>query len=90
MTVRATVYLNDPRSLVAGTSAGSKLYELGPKGFLSVSNLVEAIVGPDRESLYNDLEGVQVKFEVVSPTGSLMIYTSSVDNGTGDSILRTE
>ncbi len=90
MEVRATVYLNDPRSLVAGTAAGSKVYKLGPKGFLSVSGLVGAIVGPDRESLYNDLEGVQVRFEVISPTGSLMVYTSSVDNGTGDSILRTE
>jgi Leucine-rich repeat (LRR) protein len=90
LTVRASVYLNDPRSLVSGTAAGSKVYELGPKQFLSVSNLVEAIVGPERESLYNDLEGVQVKFDVISATGSLMIYTSSVDNGTGDSILRTD
>ena len=88
--MRAAVYLNDPRSLVAGTAAGSTLCELAPNGFLSVSNLVEAIVGPGRETLYNDLEGVQVKFEIVSSTGSLMIYTSSVDNGTGDSILRTE
>jgi len=90
MTVKVTVYLNDPRSLVSGTAAGSKSYELGPRQFLSVSNLVEAIIGPARETLYNDLEGVQVRFDVISPTGSLMVYTSSVDNGTGDSILRTE
>jgi hypothetical protein len=33
---------------------------------------------------------VQVSFEVTSATGAVMVYSSSVDNGTGDSVIRTE
>lgn len=88
--VRVSVYFNDPRTLAAGRPIGSKIFSLSPRGFLSVSNMVSAVVGPSRETLYGDLSGVMVQFEVVSETGALFVYTSSIDNGTGDSILRTE
>ncbi len=90
VTVRVSVYYNDPRSLASGKPLGSRVYELGPNQFVSQSNLVEAVIGPERQTLYGDLSGVQVQFDVISQTGSIVVYTSSIDNGTGDSILRTE
>jgi hypothetical protein len=40
--------------------------------------------------LYGDLRNVQLRVQLISSTGGVMVYTSSVDNGTGDSILRAE
>jgi Leucine-rich repeat (LRR) protein len=90
VTVNVSVYYNDPRSLASGKPLGTKAYQLGANQFVSVSSLVESIVGPARETLYGDLTDVQVQFDVVSAEGAIVVYTSSVDNGTGDSILRME
>jgi Leucine-rich repeat (LRR) protein len=88
--VRLSLFFNDPRSLAFGQPIASKEYDLAPRQLLNVSNLVEAIVGPDRETLYGDLRNVQLRVQLISSTGGVMVYTSSVDNGTGDSILRAE
>jgi len=88
--VRVSVYYSDPQSLAAGAKLGSKEITLEPNQFLSESNLVQAVIGPDRQTKFRDLTGVQVQFDVIGSTGAVLVYTSSVDNGTGDSILRTE
>jgi Leucine-rich repeat (LRR) protein len=90
VTVRVSVYYNDPKSLASGKAIGSKTYVLDPHQLITQSGLIESIIGPSRQSLYGDLSGVQVQFDVISPTGAIVVYTSSIDNGTGDSILRTE
>ncbi len=90
VTVQVTVYLNDPRSLAAGQPAGQKTYQLRPRELVNLSGLLSTILGEARETRYADLNDVQVQFDVVSPTGAILVYTSSVDNGTGDSLLRTE
>lgn len=90
VTVRVTAYLNEPRSLAAGQPAGTKTYQLRPRELVNVSGLLATILGEIRETRYADLNDVQVQFDVVSATGSILVYTSSVDNGTGDSLLRTE
>jgi len=88
--VRVSVYYNDPKSLASGKPIGSRTYELAAHQLVTQSGLVEAIIGASRQSLYGDLSGVQVQFDVISTTGAIVVYTSSIDNGTGDSILRTE
>ena len=88
--VRVSVFYNDPRSLAAGKPIGVKEYDLAANQLVSRSNLLEEIIGSSRDTLYGDLTGVQVQFDVVSSTGAVMIFTSSVDNGTNDSILRVE
>jgi len=90
VTVRVSVYYNDPKSLASGKPIGSRTYELAAHQLVTQSGLVEAIIGASRQSLYGDLSGVQVQFDVISTTGAIVVYTSSIDNGTGDSILRTE
>jgi hypothetical protein len=88
--VRVSVYYNDPRSLAAGKPIGVKSYDLAPNQLVNKSNLVEEIIGPSRETLYGDLTGVQLQFDVIGATGAVMVFTSSVDNGTNDSIIRVE
>ncbi|MGK2857163.1 MAG: leucine-rich repeat domain-containing protein [Thermoanaerobaculia bacterium] len=88
--VRVSVYYNNPRSLAAGQPIGVKEYDLAANQLVSKSNLVEEIIGVSRETLYGDLTEVQVQFDVVSSTGAVMIFISSVDNGTNDSIIRVE
>ncbi len=90
ITVRARVFFSDPRSLAAGAALGTKEFELGPRQSLQVSGLVGSIVGVERDTKYGDLRNVQIEFQVVEGDGSLIVYTSSVDNGTGDSSLRVE
>jgi Leucine-rich repeat (LRR) protein len=90
VTVKVSVFYSDPRSLASGKPIGSKIYVLDPHQLITQSGLVESIIGPNRQSLYGDLSGVQVQFDVMSQSGAIVVYTSSVDNGTGDSILRTE
>ncbi len=38
----------------------------------------------------SDLRNVQLKFKVTQGDGAVIVYTSSIDNGTADQILRTE
>lgn len=88
--VRVTVRFTFPAgSKVQGIGSGSKEYDLGPNQFLLLNNLAAEILGSQRESL-GDLRGIEADFQMISGDGALNIFTSSVDNGTGDSILRTE
>jgi len=89
-TVRVSIFINDPRSLATGNATASKTYELAPNKLLNISGLVASVLGDSRQTLYGDLTGMSVQFDLISSTGAVLIYTSSVDNGTGDSILRTE
>jgi hypothetical protein len=52
-------------------------------------SLVSDILGSQRDTV-GDLRGIEADFQVVGGNGAVMVYTSSVDNGTNDSILRTE
>jgi len=87
-TVRVTLLFADGRSLVAGPVA-TKDYALTPRQFLSINGIANNILGASRDS-FGDIRNLQVKFEVVGGDGAVTIFTSSTDNGTGDSILRTE
>ena len=76
-------------STISGSATASKVYDLAPNQFIQVNGLTNDILGASRSS-FGDLHGVEVDFQVVSGTGAVTIFTSSTDNGTGDSILRTE
>jgi hypothetical protein len=88
--VDVSVFINDPRALVAGSAIGKKRYELAPGEAVRAESMVEAIIGDRRNTEYGDLRNVQVRFDVVGTTGAVLVYTMSVDNGTGDAILRIE
>ncbi|HVT01914.1 MAG TPA: hypothetical protein VHL58_00900 [Thermoanaerobaculia bacterium] len=48
-----------------------------------------SVLGARRQEL-GYLSNVEIDIAVISSTGAVLPYVSSVDNGTGDSILRTE
>lgn len=89
-TVRVSVTFSDGLQLSGGGSRASRDYALQGHGFLLVSGLVKSLLGDNRDSLYGDLHDVQVKFEIISGSGAILPFVSSTDNGTGDTVLRTE
>jgi hypothetical protein len=82
VTVRLTLLEAD------GTVLGSRDFPLAANGFELVSNLGDAILGSSRPQ--TDLKDIQVFVEVIGGSGSAIAFFSSVDNGSGDSTLRTE
>src|SRR6266852_3583818 len=88
--VRATLRFNYPvgQKLQASGSA-SKDYFLSPNQFIQLNGIAAEIIGAGRATL-GDLHGLELDVQVIDGNGAVVVYTSSTDNGTGDSILRTE
>ena len=89
-TVRVTLTFSYPSGgKLQASGTAFKDYALGPNQFIQVNAAVSDILGASRDSL-GDLRGLEFDFQVISGTGAVAVYASSVDNGTGDSILRME
>lgn len=87
--VRVTLRFSYPAGAkVQGIGSASKDYQLGPNQFMQVP-LASDVLGASRGTL-GDLKDLEVDFQVLSGNGAIAVYTSSTDNGTADSILRTE
>jgi hypothetical protein len=87
--VRATLRYTIPGELSAAIGTASADFSLNARQFLLISNIATAVLGSRREN-YDDLTNLQVDLEVISGNGQVIPFLSSVDNGTGDSISRTE
>lgn len=88
--VRVTLRFNYAAGTkVSAVGTASKDYDLAANQFLQVNGMTADIIGANRESI-GDLRGVQADFQIISGSGGVTIFTSSTDNGTADSILRTE
>ncbi len=88
-TVRVTLHYRVPSSRVTAIGSASKEYALAANQFVNVSRIANDILGAFRQSL-GDLRNLQIDIEIVAGTGSVLPFITTVDNGTGDSILRTE
>ncbi|HLJ73922.1 MAG TPA: hypothetical protein VKU62_05010, partial [Thermoanaerobaculia bacterium] len=89
-TVRVTLRFNYPAGQkLQAVGSAFKDFALAPNQFLQLNNIGSQILGSSRDSL-GDLRGLEVDFQVISGSGTVAVYTSSIDNGTNDSILRTE
>jgi hypothetical protein len=90
VTVRVTLRFTFPAgSKLQGSATAAKDYTLAPFQFIQINGLTADILGTARDT-FGDLHGVEADFQVISGLGAVTIFTSSTDNGTGDSILRTE
>lgn len=90
-TVRVTVTFSATAGAkTASQITASKEYTLAPHQFLPVGGITRDVVGSERETAFGDLHNVQVDFQVITDTGAATVYTTSVDNGTGDSLMRVE
>ncbi|HVT04755.1 MAG TPA: hypothetical protein VHL58_15435 [Thermoanaerobaculia bacterium] len=87
--VRVTITYADIKglSLAAGTRLTQKTYDMKPHEFL-LPNVSQIIA--ETNPTVGDLRNVQIEFRVVGGEGAVLVFTSSVDNGTADQILRTE
>ncbi|HEY8132704.1 MAG TPA: SCE4755 family polysaccharide monooxygenase-like protein [Thermoanaerobaculia bacterium] len=74
---------------VPAIGSASKDYTLNPNQFLLLNGIASEILGAARDTL-GDLRGLQADFQVLDGNGAVVLFTASVDNGTGDLILRTE
>ncbi len=89
-TVHVTLRFQYPAGLLTtAVGTASKDYTLAPNQFLLINGLASDILGSARSSL-GDLTGLEVDFQVTSGSGVVSVFTSSVDNGSGDSTLRTD
>ncbi len=89
-TVRVTLrFTFAAGSTTQGSATASKDYNVAANQFIQINGLTADILGPARNT-FGDLHAIEADFQVISGNGSVTVYTSSTDNGTGDSILRTE
>jgi hypothetical protein len=90
VSVRVTLRFTFPAgATLNAVGTASKTYDLAPNQFMQINGMTADILGAGRGSL-GDLRGVTADFQIVGGTGAVSIFLSSTDNGTGDSILRTE
>ena len=88
--VRVTMRYYFPAGLVlSGYAASAKDFTLSPGQFLLVTDAMKAIIG-DARSSFGDLHNVQVEIRVTGGNGRVLGFIQSIDNGTGDTILRTD
>jgi hypothetical protein len=90
VTVRVSLRFSYPQGnklQVVGTA--TRDYDLSPNQYLQLNRIASEILGAQRETL-GDLRGLEATFQVLAGNGSVAVFTSSTDNGTGDSILRIE
>lgn len=88
VTVRLTLAYLDARAKVAANVVATKDFQLAA-GQSSQFPLATTLLGSGREDLGN-LHNLRLTIEVIGGAGGILAYLSSVDNGTGDSILRIE
>lgn len=90
VTVRVTFRFTFPAGEKAqGSGSAYRDYDLNPNAFLLLNSIASEILGAARLT-FGDLTNVEADFQVLSGSGAAVLFTSSVDNATGDSILRSE
>lgn len=88
--VRVTLHYSFATSALAtGQGRSTKEFPLAAGQFLQVTDLARQVIGSERES-FGDLRNMSVDIEVVSGSGRIIPFLHIVDNGSGDSIVRTE
>jgi hypothetical protein len=89
-TVRVTFRFTFPAGEKAqGVGSAYRDYTLNGNQFVLLNSIASEVLGPARLQ-FGDLSNVEADFQVIDGIGSVMTFTSSVDNSSGDSILRTE
>ena len=92
VTVRVTlcnVVSENSRSMSA--SLPNHDYVLAPNQFLMLHQIAKQVLGDDRDKAFRgDLKNLYVEFQVVEGEGSVVVFTSSIDNGTGDQVLKMD
>lgn len=86
--VRVTLRFVYPSGKATASGVASKDYFLNGNQFV-LNSLTRDILGASRDSI-GDLENLVVEIAVTGGDGRVAFFVSSVDNGTGDTVLRVE
>ena len=90
-TVKLSIFFADGLNLSGGSPNGTLTVPLAGHEFKQLNGIVRQVLGDVRDTRYGDLHNVQVKVEVLSgSTGSVVPFITLTDNGTNDTVLRTE
>jgi hypothetical protein len=76
-------------SKLSASGVASKDFEIAALQMLTIGDIGRAVIGSQRDSI-GDLSNVQVDVEIVAGAGRLIPVLQSVDNGSGDVMLRTD
>lgn len=89
-TVRVTLrYSFVAGSLVGSRAVSSKDFNLAASQTLVINDLARSIIGPQRDS-FGDLRNMQLDVDVIDGSGKVLAFVESIDNGSGDLMIRAE
>jgi hypothetical protein len=88
--VRVSVWYSFPAgALVSAQTVSSKEFVLGANQVMTIADLARSIIGSQRDS-FGDLRDMQVDVEVIDGLGRVLPFIESIDNGSGDVIVRSD
>ncbi|MGZ5493901.1 MAG: hypothetical protein ACXW3E_10680, partial [Thermoanaerobaculia bacterium] len=89
-TVRVSLWYTFPAGvLVSAQTVSSKEFTVGANQILVIRDLSRTVIGAQRDS-FGDLRDMQVDVEVIGGSGRVLPFIESVENGTGDLVMRAE
>jgi len=89
-TVRVSVwYTLSAGVAVSAQTVASKEFTVDANQMLLISDLARSVIGPQRDA-FGDLRDMQVDVEVIGGSGRVLPYIESIDNGTGDPVIRSD
>jgi hypothetical protein len=89
-TVRVSIWYTFPAgALVSAQTVSSKEFTVAPNQMLVMRELSRTVIGPQRDT-FGDLRDMQVDVEVTGGSGRVLPFVESVENGSGDVMLRPE
>ena len=89
-TVRVTLWYSLSAGVAVSSQAvSSREFTVGANQMLLISDLARTVIGPQRDA-YGDLRDMQVDVDVISGAGRILPFIESVDNGTGDPVVRSD
>lgn len=88
-TVKVSLFYDEVQSTFSARKVGELTFSIGPRESIFLRGVSTQLVGKSRATL-GDLRNMQLVVEVLTGPGTVVPFTSTVDNGTGDAIVRTE
>jgi hypothetical protein len=89
-TVRVTLtYTFIAGFTVSSVGVSSHDFTVAPNEMLTIPDLARAVIGTQRDA-FGDLRNMQVDVDVVGGSGKVLPFVESVDNGSGDMMVRAE
>ncbi|HEY6842910.1 MAG TPA: hypothetical protein VI391_01990, partial [Thermoanaerobaculia bacterium] len=89
-TVRVTLtYTFIAGATVSSVGVSSRDFTVGGNEMITISDLARAVIGGQRDA-FGDLRNMQVDVDVAGGSGKVLPFIESIDNGSGDMMVRAE